>query len=558
MTLLAAQASGLTGYDQHFFVEPHSQSDTTSTITVVGQSKSGLQASDPNFYGQPGSAQYFQQYRYNSSSQGFDLLRTSVWGDGQNSAVNVSPTALLVDDCGNLYFSGWGGSPNFEGSTDNLYTTPDALQSQTDGRDFYFLVLDPSWRDVRMATYFGSSGREHVDGGTSRFDRQGRIFQAICAGCGGNSDLPTFPSNAYSTTNNSFNCNLAVTVIDMDLRNAHVKVTPDPMAFCADKALNLIDSSQNVQEFWIDYGNGDTAILYDQLSGYVYDSVGIFDITIIGLDTICDTWDTTVVSVQTLPAYDSVFVTLEYDPCDPDRLVQASVRRVKDSTLVVDDPVRWNVAGANFSGPSVVVTVPLFGANRIEVVVEDTVCGVLEQLVDTAFFRPQPFVTALIDYDTCSTNPPIYRAVSNPSYQVFEWYMSGQLVQSGTSLTDTTYGTAEVYFIALDTLCGASDTLAIDFDVPTQASLFPSNVITPNGDGVNDFWELNAAGNWSEFHVILYTRWGTKVFETNVPTFQWGADFKGEILSPGVYFYQIEGLSDCGAIREEGTLHITY
>ena len=31
-----------------------------------------------------------------------------------------------------------------------------------------------------------------------------------------------------------------------------------------------------------------------------------------------------------------------------------------------------------------------------------------------------------------------------------------------------------------------------------------------------------------------------------------------EILTPGVYFYQVEAENRCGITSEEGTLHITY
>jgi gliding motility-associated-like protein len=63
--------------------------------------------------------------------------------------------------------------------------------------------------------YGGNQSRDHVDGGTSRFDRKGVIYQAICAGCGGFDDLPVTPG-AYSITNNSSNCNNALIKLDFE------------------------------------------------------------------------------------------------------------------------------------------------------------------------------------------------------------------------------------------------------------------------------------------------------------------------------------------------------
>ncbi len=34
---------------------------------------------------------------------------------------------------------------------------------------------------------------DHVDGGTSRFDKQGIIYEAICANCYGMGNFPTTP-----------------------------------------------------------------------------------------------------------------------------------------------------------------------------------------------------------------------------------------------------------------------------------------------------------------------------------------------------------------------------
>ena len=74
------------------------------------------------------------------------------------------------------------------------------------------MVLDESLNSISYATYFGGSqSSEHVDGGTSRFDKRGIIYQSVCAGCGGNSDFPIEPNpGAVSTTNNSLNCNNGV------------------------------------------------------------------------------------------------------------------------------------------------------------------------------------------------------------------------------------------------------------------------------------------------------------------------------------------------------------
>src|SRR6185436_16491599 len=69
-------------------------------------------------------------------------------------------------------------------------------------------------------SFFGKDGGfiDHVDGGTSRFDQNGVIYQAICADCGqGSSSYPTTPG-AYKTTKPaSAFCNLAIVKIAFNL-----------------------------------------------------------------------------------------------------------------------------------------------------------------------------------------------------------------------------------------------------------------------------------------------------------------------------------------------------
>ena len=91
------------------------------------------------------------------------------------------------------------------------------MQRTTDGSDFYFMVLEKDGVDLKYATFYGGnsiSSAEHVDGGTSRFDENGVLYQAVCAGCRGTSIFPATPG-AWSETNNSANCNMAL--IKMDL-----------------------------------------------------------------------------------------------------------------------------------------------------------------------------------------------------------------------------------------------------------------------------------------------------------------------------------------------------
>ncbi len=101
------------------------------------------------------------------------------------------PSAFLVENCNLIYISGLGAHPSACAaiSTNGLPTTANAYKPNTDGKDFYLMVLKENATLIHYATFFGanqsgSQSGEHVDGGTSRFDKDGIVYQAICAGCG--------------------------------------------------------------------------------------------------------------------------------------------------------------------------------------------------------------------------------------------------------------------------------------------------------------------------------------------------------------------------------------
>lgn len=208
---------GTTSFDQCFFVDI----DVNKNVYVLGQSE-GDMGYTPGVYHQPNGKQFIRIYDRNLA-----LMKTStVFGTG-GSYPDLSPSAFMVDDCGRVFVAGWGGSVNIMynwnlGRVTAYPTTPDAFQKTTDGSDFYLMQLSPGLKSLKYATFYGGDqSAEHVDGGTSHFDKSSStVYQAVCAGCWQRSDFPTTPG-AYSRVNPSFGCNLGIFKFDM-----HVTVNP--------------------------------------------------------------------------------------------------------------------------------------------------------------------------------------------------------------------------------------------------------------------------------------------------------------------------------------------
>ncbi|NMC38384.1 MAG: gliding motility-associated C-terminal domain-containing protein [Bacteroidales bacterium] len=66
------------------------------------------------------------------------------------------------------------------------------------------------------------------------------------------------------------------------------------------------------------------------------------------------------------------------------------------------------------------------------------------------------------------------------------------------------------------------------------------NVFTPNGDNFNDRLIARTSGQVEKIDMKIFNRYGLLVFETDEPRINWDGTYNGNIVSPGVYFYQCE------------------
>lgn len=66
------------------------------------------------------------------------------------------------------------------------------------------------------------------------------------------------------------------------------------------------------------------------------------------------------------------------------------------------------------------------------------------------------------------------------------------------------------------------------------------NVFTPNNDGKNDFLVAKTSGLVEKVDFKIFNRNGLVVFSTDRPRIEWDGTYKGNVVSPGVYFYQCD------------------
>lgn len=263
-----------------------------------------------------------------------NTVYSTCFGTAGATSPNISPVAFLVDKCENVYVSGWGGVDNsrregfFNSGTIGLPVTSDAFQSATDGRDFYFFILQKNAASQLFGSFFGEFGNsgsfgEHVDGGTSRFDRQGVIYQGICANCGG-PPKAVWPATfgSWATVNGTVDgCNYGAVKIAMNFSGVSVglkAVGAKQLTFCLPALVEFADTLKLAKQYIWDYGDGSkTDTTTSPSIQHLYNKVGSFTIKLIGIDVnTCNERDSAFLTIRVTT--DSVKLSFDYarrQPC---------------------------------------------------------------------------------------------------------------------------------------------------------------------------------------------------------------------------------------------------
>jgi gliding motility-associated-like protein len=269
---------GTNEYDQAYFV----QLDQDDKVYVYGQTEGSYPVSAAQ-YSVANSGQFIHKMNSNLTSTEW----SSVFGAGSGH-VEISPTAFLVSDCYEIYIAGWGGETNQNNTdadfstTNGFPVTADAYQPTTSGSNFYLALFTQDMLTLKYATFMGSlnGSNDHVDGGTSRFDKTGKVYHAVCAACQGNENGFPTTAGAYSTTNNSSNCNMAAFLFELSKIEATLS-TGTPIT-CIPNATFFENNSENGDTYeWI-FGDGGTSNQFEP--SHQYTESGEYNVMLIVSD----------------------------------------------------------------------------------------------------------------------------------------------------------------------------------------------------------------------------------------------------------------------------------
>ena len=528
---------GTSAIDQAYFLDL----DNDGNVYVIGQTMSNNFPVSTGTYSNAGGKQFVQKLNSTLSS----IMFSTVFGSGR-SKPDISLTAFTVSDCDNLLLSGWGGGineggPYLGGDTFGMPVTEDAIKKNTDGRDFYLMALSADGSQLLYGSYFGGDQRsptpgEHVDGGTSRFDARGLIYQSVCAGCGGNDSFPTsedfaeVPTQPFAPDNGGTNCNNGAFKFDLaSLRaraqtNNLAKTRPGIVQECAPFEVLFENFSTGGASYTWDFGDGSPQQILTTKSDVVhkYASPGTYIAQLVANDEkTCLKSDTVRISIKVYPG--NLQIGADGHICQGDTYWLSASG---------GDDYLWESPAGNPIAETANFEVFPTDSTAYFVTVKDRNGCILK---DTLVVNVSPQVNAkmlLEPHYNCKGETSFTLENLSEGADSIVWFLGdGTQIINQQSLIykydiEREY---EVLLKAFNGQCNSEQVALLD-----ARTINVYNVITPGGTkGKNDRFVVEAPG---EVRLKIMNRWGKVIFEDNNYQNTWDA----EGMAAGIYYYEVE------------------
>jgi len=145
---------------------------------------------------------------------------------------------------------------------------------------------------------------------------------------------------------------------------------------------------------------------------------------------------------------------------------------------------------------------------------------------------------AINDTTICTYTKQVVTLTAPAGYAAYSW--------DGGASTQNTYQVSHPGKVSLTVTdnngCQATRQIIVSEKCP---EVFIPNAFTPNGDGVNDTWDIE-----------VFTRWGAEVYQSAGYSSPWNGQYNGKKLQAGVYYYIVTAKNNTE--RYSGSLTIIY
>jgi gliding motility-associated-like protein len=154
-----------------------------------------------------------------------------------------------------------------------------------------------------------------------------------------------------------------------------------------------------------------------------------------------------------------------------------------------------------------------------------------------------PIANAGPDKKTVAGQPVQLNGSATGDTSSYFWTPS-QFISNAASKTPFVTPPADIVYtfhVVSGNGCGAS---ADEVFVRVLKKITVPNAFSPNGDGINDTWVIEALDSYPESETQVFNRYGQLVFRSQGYTSPWNGTYNGKPLASGTYYYKIDRKND--------------
>lgn len=155
----------------------------------------------------------------------------------------------------------------------------------------------------------------------------------------------------------------------------------------------------------------------------------------------------------------------------------------------------------------------------------------------TVVVYPKPVVGAFSDTIIYRGGTAVFRASGAQSYT---WSPALYLNKTTGASVISTPKDSQTYMVIGTSSNGCLDTAQVTVKILERPIIRIPNIITPNGDGENDYWVLSDVKGLEQFDITIMDYAGAVVYTNKNYDNSWNAMKDGTLLPEGIYYYHME------------------
>lgn len=158
--------------------------------------------------------------------------------------------------------------------------------------------------------------------------------------------------------------------------------------------------------------------------------------------------------------------------------------------------------------------------------------------------KPAPGFAIMSSADSVDVGVAFELNCSNQQALSYYWYGQAQFSSADSFATTATLDTTQWLFLSVvnSSGCATIDSILIYTreiicdTCESSPDIFVPNVFTPNGDGVNDAFEILNLLNYDKRSITIYNRWGNEIYHAE----KYNNNWSGSDQVAGTYYYELE------------------